>query len=57
MHPAPEINQHHTAEDPPPADSGYENVVVIVAKQPEMEAAKDKVAKKPNSRLKTLTIC
>jgi len=53
MHPAPEINQHHTAEDPPPAYRGYEKVVVIVAKAPEMEAAKERVAKKPNSRLKT----
>ena len=53
MHPAQEISQHHTAEDPPPAARGYEKVVVMVAKAPEMEAAKESVAKKPNSRLKT----
>lgn len=56
IHPAPEISQHQTADAAPPAYRGYEKVVVIVAKQAEILAAKENVAKKPKSRLNTFKI-
>lgn len=43
MQPAPEISQHHTAADAPPASMGYTKVVAMVAKRPEMDTAKEKV--------------
>jgi hypothetical protein len=53
IHPAPEISQHQTAEAEPPADKGYENVVIIVANKPLILTAKEKVDKYPNSLLNT----
>jgi hypothetical protein len=43
MHPAPEISQHQTAEADPPADSGNEKVVMIVANRPLILTANEKV--------------
>jgi hypothetical protein len=43
MQPAPEINQHQTAAEEPPAESGYENVVITVANRPLILTAKEKV--------------
>jgi hypothetical protein len=43
IQPAPEINQHHTAEAEPPASRGYTKVVAIVANKPLILTAKEKV--------------
>jgi len=43
MHPEPAMSQHQTAAAEPPAYSGYEKVVMMVAKRPEMDTAKEKV--------------
>jgi hypothetical protein len=53
MHPKPEISQHQMAAADPPAVSGYEKVVMIVANKPLMLTAKEKVERYPNSLLKT----
>jgi len=45
MHPAPEINQHQTADADPPAYSGNEKVVATVENSPEILTAKEKVDK------------
>jgi hypothetical protein len=43
MQPIPEMSQHHMTEAEPPATRGYENVVEMVAKRPEILNAKEKV--------------
>jgi hypothetical protein len=43
MQPAPEINQHQTADDDPPAYSGKEYVVETVANNPLILTAKENV--------------
>jgi hypothetical protein len=45
MQPAPEISQHHTALEAPPAINGKMNVVATVANSPLMLTAKEKVAR------------
>ena len=53
IQPAPEISQHQTAAAEPPADRGYEKVVMMVENKPLMLTAKEKVERYPNSLLKT----
>lgn len=45
MQPAPDMSQHHTAEELPPAYRGYEKVVATVEKSPLMLTANEKVDK------------
>ena len=43
MHPAPEMSQHQTAAEAPPASKGKMKVVVMVEKRPEILTANEKV--------------
>jgi hypothetical protein len=45
MQPAPEINQHQTAEAEPPASRGYMRVVAIVENVPLILTANEKAEK------------
>ena len=53
IQPAPEMSQHQTAAAEPPADRGYEKVVMMVENKPLILTAKEKVERYPNSLLKT----